>query len=389
MAATLAAGAATALLGLVFLLVAGLLYAGGAAAGLLYRRADFSADGPPPRRAAERWIRHGALRLTRLEHRRLAHRNQKSRGTPVQPAATARLVRRLATRIPVGLLGGAVLALTACGAGMATVMLGAWLAGSSDTATSDVLILAPLAAVLLYLVIRGLTGIAQTERAIAQRFLAPTAREALNRRIDELAASRAGVMEAVHEERRRIERDLHDGVQQRLVALGILLGRARRVTDPARADDLLRQAHEQSQQALTDLREVAWRIHPAALDDGDLRTVLDGVVDRTPIRVALDYDVDPEPPPITATAAYFVVAEALTNAAKHAGADAVAVSVTRHANGGDRLRIRVVDDGSGGADPSGGGLSGLARRVAALDGTFHVHSPIGGPTTIIAELPCG
>ncbi|WP_436792093.1 sensor histidine kinase [Yinghuangia sp. YIM S10712] len=228
----------------------------------------------------------------------------------------------------------------------------------------------------------------QMDRDLVKGVLAEASDAELNRRVEELAESRAGVVEAVHEERRRIERDLHDGVQQRLVAVGMLIGRARRRADAESRDDLMRQAHEQTQEALTELRKVAWRIYPADLDDGGLGTALETLAERTPIRVSLTCDIDREPSSIVATAAYFVVAEALTNAVKHGRASTVTISVSRDADDADLLRVRVVDDGVGGADPSGGGLSGLARRVAALDGTFQVVSPPAGPTTIVAELPC-
>ncbi|MYV99820.1 histidine kinase [Streptomyces sp. SID3343] len=371
-AARLAAGAGTALLTLFFLIGAGPLYV----------------LTPRPRRASTRLIRRGARALTGLELRRLGRPGREHAAPPVE---TGRLIRYLAAHVPVGLLGGAVLALTGFGIGSAAVMVGAWLAGSANTTATDVLILVAPGLVLLYLAVHGLVRIAETDRALSRRMLGPDPREVLRRRVDELAASRAGVVEAVHEERRRIERDLHDGVQQRLVALGMLLGRARRGSgDSARTDELLRQAHEQAQQALTDLRDVAWRIHPTGLDDGGLHAVLETLTERAPLRVDLSYEVAREPAPILATAVYFVVAEAVTNTVKHALADAVAVTVSRHGEGADDvLCVRIVDDGIGGADPAGGGLSGLARRIAALDGTLRVDSPLGGPTTITAEVPCG
>ncbi|MFI6585365.1 sensor histidine kinase [Embleya sp. NPDC050493] len=389
-------GAVTAVPTTLFLLGAGLVYA-----GALRSR---------PRRRVSRPITRGARALTDLERRRLAEPTSRTatrhdppgpgaaHPDPAGPAPTEpgpihstpndprRLIRYLAARVPIGLLGGALLGLIGGGAGFAAVMVGAWLTGSPNTTTADVLILIPCGLALFALALYGLVGLADTDRALARRLLEPDRSEVLRRRVDELAASRAGVVEAVHEERRRIERDLHDGVQQRLVALGMLLGRARRGGDPARTDELLRQAHEQTQQALTDLRDVAWRIHPTGLDDGGLRAVLETIAERAPVRVALTYDVAVEPAPIVATAVYFVVAEAVTNTVKHARADAVTVCVLGAA--GDPVRVRIVDDGVGGADAAGGGLSGLARRVAALDGTLRVDSPPGGPTTITAEVPC-
>ncbi|MFI1584490.1 sensor histidine kinase [Embleya sp. NPDC020630] len=374
----LAGGTATALLELLFLLAAALLHAG---------TAVLPRSRPGPRRRALRLITRGARALTELERRRLARQGQ----VHPAPPGPARLLRYLAAHVPLGLLGGALLALTAGGIGFAAVMVGAWLGGSPNTTTADVLVLLLPGPALGYLALYGLVGLAETDRALARRLLGPDPNDALRRRVDELAASRAGVVHAVHDERRRIERDLHDGVQQRLVALGMLIGRARRNADPERADALLRQAHEQAQQALADLRDVAWRIHPTGLDDGGLRAVLQTIAERAAAGVELTYRLALEPAPIVATAVYFVVAEAVTNTAKHAGADTVTVSVDAvrtGASGADAVRVRIVDDGIGGADPAGGGLSGLARRVAALDGTLRVDSPVGGPTTIIAEVPC-
>ncbi|WP_315985181.1 histidine kinase [Microbispora sp. CSR-4] len=191
-------------------------------------------------------------------------------------------------------------------------------------------------------------------------------------------------MSAVGQERRRIERDLHDGVQQRLVALAVLIGRARRGRSPQLLDDLLHQAHEEAQEALRELREVAWRVYPAELDTLGLRESLSAVAERAGMPVTVAYGLAARPPGEVETAVYFVVREAMTNAAKHAAAGQVRVEIVED---GDTIVVRVRDDGRGGADPGGGGLSGLARRVAALDGRFQVDSPPGGPTIVSAELP--
>jgi signal transduction histidine kinase len=193
--------------------------------------------------------------------------------------------------------------------------------------------------------------------------------------------SRAGIVEAVDAERRRIERDLHDGLQQRVVALGMLLGRARR----SGSADLVRQAHEESQRILDELREIAWRVYPSALDNLGLAEALDAVAERSAVPVRIRCELADEPPRPVATAAYFTVREAVTNAAKHSGATMITVLVTRR---DATAMARVTDDGVGGADPHGGGLAGLARRVAALDGQFAVVSPPGGPTVVEARLPC-
>ncbi|TYC19560.1 sensor histidine kinase, partial [Micromonospora sp. MP36] len=200
-----------------------------------------------------------------------------------------------------------------------------------------------------------------------------------------LTASRAGVIAAVDAERQRIERDLHDGLQQRLVALGMLLGRARRSRDPGTARELLVQAHGDIQRAIDDLREVAWRVYPSALDHSSLDEVLALVAQRSAIPVQVSYTVPVRPPRPIETVLYFVACEAITNAAKHARATVISIKISPRAKGVEML---VHDDGVGGADPHGSGLQGLARRVSALDGRLEVHSPPGGPTTIRAALPC-
>ncbi|WP_345712796.1 sensor histidine kinase, partial [Kineococcus glutinatus] len=230
------------------------------------------------------------------------------------------------------------------------------------------------------------TALLALDRESARRFLDPDPRLALERRVAELAASRAAVVAAVDEERRRIERDLHDGVQQRIVALGVLLGRARRSADPERAARLLAEAHEESGRVLADLRDVVQRVYPAALEADGLVVCVRDLAARAAVPTRVVADVPAEPPPAVALAAWFVVCEALTNVAKHARAGSAVVEL----RGGEGfLRVRVGDDGSGGADPAGSGLRGLARRVAAVDGQFAVRSPAGGPTEVEAVLPCG
>ncbi|MFD0532842.1 sensor histidine kinase [Actinomadura luteofluorescens] len=297
----------------------------------------------------------------------------------------------LVLRVPVGLLGGVILLLLAYGAAAAVrLAVGWWITGDHLDGIPPtwwiVLYTAVAGVVLLFLAVQGLVGVAAMERSVARRCLGPSPLEEYERRIAQLSVTRAQVVDAVDDERRRIERDLHDGVQQRLVALGMLIGRARRAGDGERAAELLRQAHEESQRALADLREVTWRVYPAALDGEGLRAALETVAERSALPVVIDFDVPGRPPHAVETAAYFVVCEAVTNAAKHSGAASVRVAVAGSAT---MIGVRIEDDGGGGADPGGGGLAGLARRVAALDGTFTVDSPRGGPTVITAELPCG
>ncbi|MEU3183103.1 sensor histidine kinase [Streptomyces sp. NPDC006923] len=293
-------------------------------------------------------------------------------------------LRYLAVRWTLGLLGAVVLLSVLIGGAYGTFFVYAWLI--IDIQSPGVIVAAGLGGLfLLFLAMQGIFGVAALEGILARHFLGPSHQEELERRIAQLATSRAGVVDAVHDERRRIERDLHDGVQQRLVALGMLLGRARRSRDPERADELLRQAHEQSREALTELREVAWRVYPTVLDEAGLRAALETVAERSPLPVRLTCVLKTEPTKTAANVAYFVVAESVTNAVKHSGAPRIEVDVLEEAR---TLRIRVKDYGQGGADPAGSGLLGLARRVAALDGLLHIRSPPGGPTTITAEIPC-
>jgi signal transduction histidine kinase len=210
----------------------------------------------------------------------------------------------------------------------------------------------------------------------------------LRARVAELQTSRARLVETGLAERRRLERDLHDGAQQRLVSLSLRLGLARSKVheDPDQADELLAGAAEELQQALAELRELARGIHPAVLADHGLDAALDVLTDRAPLPVeVVSTPAERLPAPVEA-AAYFVIAEALTNVAKYADAEHATVSVER-VNG--HASIEVSDDGIGGADPKrGSGLRGLADRVAALDGRLELQSPPGRGTTIRAEIPC-
>jgi signal transduction histidine kinase len=298
-------------------------------------------------------------------------------------------------RALVGVLGLLILTIIALGATSAGIM--AWqvvrgepLGGSvGDAAPTgnpwyEVLVAVGLGAILLFVAVWGLIGVAVLERFYADRFLVPSEAELLLRRVTELADTRAAMVEAVNDERRRIERDLHDGVQQRLVALGMLLGRALRANEPERATTLLEQAHGESKQALNDLREVTWRVYPTALDKYGLHAALEGVADRASVPVELRYELLERPDLATETVAYFVASEAVTNALKHGAASVIAIVVTRE---GDGVLVTVRDDGLGGADVNGSGLSGLASRVAAADGRFRVSSPVGGPTVVMAWLP--
>jgi signal transduction histidine kinase len=202
----------------------------------------------------------------------------------------------------------------------------------------------------------------------------------------ELQASRARIVAAGDAERRRLERNLHDGAQQRLVSLSLSLRLAQTQmrTNPDAADELLERARDELAQALEELRELARGIHPAVLTDRGLHAALETLASRAPIPVEIEH-ADAELPAPVEAAAYYVVSEALANIGKYAGASSVRVSVAQH-NGS--VRVLVEDDGVGGADPRrGSGLRGLADRVAALNGTLAVDSPAGHGTTIRADIP--
>ncbi len=210
----------------------------------------------------------------------------------------------------------------------------------------------------------------------------------LRARVEELETSRARLVEVSMGERRRLERDLHDGAQQRLVALSLQLGMARRKldADPPAAARLLEASTAELQRALEELRELARGIHPAILTDRGLGAAIEALAERAPLPVDLDRMPEDRLPAAVEAAAYFVVAESLTNVAKYSSAQHASVRVGRE-NG--FAVIEVSDDGVGGADPGAGtGLRGLADRLAALDGRLEVQSPPGGGTVIRANIPC-
>jgi signal transduction histidine kinase len=209
----------------------------------------------------------------------------------------------------------------------------------------------------------------------------------LRARLEELRASRARIVEAGDAERRRLERDLHDGAQSRLVALKLLLSSARARAADDELKGLLNQAVDELDTSLSELRELARGIHPAVLTDRGLEPALQALATRAPVPVTVEADNEDRLPGPVESAAYFVVSEALANVAKYAEATHASVAVRRE-NG--RVTVDVTDDGIGGADAGrGSGLRGLADRIAALDGTLSLESPVGGGTHLHAEIPCG
>ncbi|MGW3912232.1 sensor histidine kinase [Streptomyces sp. NPDC005070] len=232
-------------------------------------------------------------------------------------------------------------------------------------------------------------GLARLDVFAATGLLGPTRAELLERRVENLTESRAGMVEAADAERRRIERDLHDGAQQRLVAMAVQLGLAKATLGelPEDARKVIDEAHREAKEAISELGNLVRGLHPAVLEDRGLDAALSGLAERVPLPVRLDVELAERPSPAVEAVAYFVVSEALTNVIKHAGASRVEVTAGRI---GDTLLVLVSDDGVGGADAAGGtGLSGLAKRVASADGTFALSSPVGGPTVLTVTLPCG
>jgi signal transduction histidine kinase len=230
-------------------------------------------------------------------------------------------------------------------------------------------------------------AIAAVARSAALYF-SPPGQEELTQRIETLTTTRAGAVDQQEAELRRIERDLHDGAQARLVALGMTIGMAEQKMkdDPEGARELLEEARAGTGQALKELRDLARGIHPPVLADRGLEAAVTALADGSPLRVIVHADIPERPAAPVESAAYFVVAEALANAGKHSRAGRVDIRMLRD---NDVLTVEVADDGVGGADANGTGLSGLRRRIEALDGTLRVASPAGGPTVVRAEMPCG
>jgi signal transduction histidine kinase len=210
---------------------------------------------------------------------------------------------------------------------------------------------------------------------------------ALRERVEDLRGARERIIAAADEERRRIQRDLHDGAQQRLVSLALILSMAesRLQSEPERAAELIAQARDEAQQAIGELRELAGGIHPAVLSDHGLCAALEALASRAPVPVQVLGELDEKLLPAVEAAAYFVTSEALANVAKYAEATEASVEVALRDG---RLRLSVRDDGVGGADPDqGSGLKGLRDRVDALDGRLELHSPPGEGTTLTVEIP--
>jgi signal transduction histidine kinase len=228
----------------------------------------------------------------------------------------------------------------------------------------------------------------RVDARFAQLFLAPTRAAELRLRVTQLTVTRADTVDAQAAELRRIERDLHDGVQARLVSLSMVIGLADTLIDrdPAEAHKLLAEARESSGAALVELRHLVRGIHPPVLAERGLSGAVRALALSLPVPITVDIGLSGRPDTPVESAAYFAVAEALTNMIRHSRAHTASVSL-QHADG--TLTMVVTDDGTGGADPTAGtGLRGIERRLAAFDGTITLSSPPGGPTVITMELPC-
>lgn len=258
-----------------------------------------------------------------------------------------------------------------------TVLHGVPEMAASATAGLALVLAAPLLA----------QGFAVLDVALARALLSPPSD--LAARVSELERSRERVVDAAESQRRRIERDLHDGAQQRVIALAMELGRAQAKFDDdlPGARRLVDHAHAEAKAVLADLRNLVRGVHPPVLSDRGLDAALSGLAALCPVPVDVEVDVPRRPKPAVEAAAYFVVAEALANVAKHSRATHARVVVEAHGFPGT-LSVVITDDGAGEADPEGAGLSGLADRVMGIDGRLTVESPPGGPTIIAAELPC-
>jgi signal transduction histidine kinase len=262
-----------------------------------------------------------------------------------------------------------------------------WSGMTIDTAR-EAIPAAVIGLILLPLVPWIIRGVSAADRWLLRSMLSPSKTVELEERVGELRETQARSVDIAMADRRQIERDLHDGAQQRLLALGMDLGMAldKFEDDPEAARALVGDAHEELQRAIVELRNLARGIHPAVLTDRGLDAALSSLAARSAVPVNLEVRLDRRPPASAEATAYFIVAEALTNAARHGHASRAAVRVRL---AGETLHVEVEDNGVGGASTTdGGGLAGLADRASSVEGTLTVSSPPGGPTVVSAEIPC-
>ncbi|MGW4306433.1 sensor histidine kinase [Streptomyces californicus] len=245
-----------------------------------------------------------------------------------------------------------------------------------------------LGIVLFHVGLRATEAVLRAHFLLARSVLAPARDEDLARRVERLTETRHEAVDTAASELRRIERDLHDGAQARLVAMGMNLGTIEALVekDPAQAKKMLAMARESSAEALTELRDLVRGIHPPVLAERGLGDAVRALALRLPVATEVTVELAGRAEAPVESAAYFAVSEALTNAVKHAQAERVYVDL-HHAQG--MLRISVTDDGKGGAVAGpGSGLSGIERRLGTFDGVLAVSSPAGGPTMVTMEIPC-
>ncbi|MEP7054960.1 MAG: sensor domain-containing protein [Actinomycetota bacterium] len=262
-----------------------------------------------------------------------------------------------------------------------------WLFSVGDVRTEAAV--AVLGVVLLVFVTPNVVRVLRTVDAeLARTLLSSLGSEELAERVDELTVSRRRSVDSAQAERLRIERDLHDGAQQRLVSLAMTLGRAKsRLGADDAARELIDEAHQEAKMAITELRDLTRGLQPPVLSDRGLDAALSALAARSPVPVKVAVDIGDRPSPTVEAIAYFVVAEALTNVAKHSGAHRASVIVHRT---DDALHVVVTDDGMGSASEQGGsGLAGISDRIAGVDGKLTLLSPVGGPTVLTVVLPCG
>ncbi|MFF2573472.1 sensor histidine kinase [Streptomyces sp. NPDC058084] len=342
-----------------------------------------------------------ALATPWAEHHRRRAGMLLDRPLEPRPRALRRDLAWLAAQVATGLPAGAV-ALLCLGNLLLTLVVGvAWWAFPPSDPPRLLLLGDPvdgwvpaltlnLAQFLLLAALAGLTlpPLARAHARCCLAVLAPSPTERLAARVTELTRTRADVLQAHGAELRRIERDLHDGTQARLVAIAIRLAVAGQSLpqDPDAAAVLVRQARAETEEAMTELRSVIRAVYPPVLADQGLRGALGTLATRAGVPTRIDVGELGEVPAAVEAVAYFAVTEALANVARHSGASRAAVRVARE---GMNLSAAITDDGTGGADADrGSGLDGIRRRAAALDGTLRISSPPGGPTVVTVELPC-
>ncbi|MFJ6700969.1 sensor histidine kinase [Streptomyces sp. NPDC091272] len=249
-----------------------------------------------------------------------------------------------------------------------------------------------LGLVILALGLRYNTTLLQAHFRLAKYFLDPTREDSLTRRVEKLTETRHDALDTSAAELRRIERDLHDGAQARLVAMGMDLGTIEALVDkdPAQAKKLIATARASSAEALTELRDLVRGIHPPVLAERGLGDAVRALALRLPVETEVAVDLPGRAEAAVESAAYFAVSEVLTNAVKHSGADRVWIDLHHAGTGADGvIRVSVTDNGQGGARVGGGsGLSGIERRLGTFDGVLAVSSPAGGPTMVTMEIPC-